>query len=87
MKLDRIDDDAEEERDEEVMCDCFFPQCKVSPGSSPWRRRTKCEVRQDSFGNEHIVVAESDPYPHAVFRCFMQDGSTKGSANQFANLV
>ena len=30
MKLDRIDDDAEDERDKEAMCDCFFPQCKVS---------------------------------------------------------
>ena len=60
VKLDRIDDDAEDERDKEVMCDCFFPQNKVSTGSSPWRRRRKCEVRQDSFDKEHIVVAESD---------------------------
>ena len=66
MKLDRIDDDAEDELDNEVMCDCFFQQCKVSPGSSPWRRRTKREVRQDSFD---------------------KDSSTKGSANQFANLM
>ena len=60
VKLDRIDDDAEDERDKEIMCDCFFPQCKVSPGSSPWRRRTQCEVRRDSFDKEHTVVAESD---------------------------
>ena len=30
LKLDRVDDDAEDERDEEVMCDCFFPMCKAS---------------------------------------------------------
>ena len=38
LKLDRIDDDAEDERDEEVMCDCFFPQCKASLGASPLRK-------------------------------------------------
>ena len=58
-KLDRIDDDAEDERDKAVMYGCFFPQCKANPGSSPWRRRRKCEVRRDSFDKEHIVVAES----------------------------
>ena len=60
VKLDRVDDDAEDERDKEVMCDCFFPQRKASPGLSLWKRRTKCEVRQDSFDKERIVVAEID---------------------------
>ena len=44
-----------------VMCDCFFPQYKASFGSSPWRRRTKCEVRREQLlTKNHIVVAESD---------------------------
>ena len=60
VKVDRIDDDAEDEHDKEVMCDCFFPHCKASFGSSPRRRRTKCEVRRDTFDKQYIVVAESD---------------------------
>ena len=48
LKHDRTDDDAEDERNEEVLCDCFFPQYIVSLGTSPTRRRTKCEVRRDS---------------------------------------
>ena len=50
LKHDRIDDDAENERDEEVWCDCFFPQRKASSGSSPLRKRTE----------KHTVVAELD---------------------------
>ena len=53
-----IGDDAENERDKEVMC--AFPQWKASLGSSPWRIRTKRDVRQDSLDKEHIVVVESD---------------------------
>ena len=55
VELDRIDDDAIDERDKEVMC-----AWKVSLGSSPWRIRTKRDVRQDSLGKEHLVVVESD---------------------------
>ena len=45
VKHEHIDDDAEDECNEEVLCDCFFPQCIVGPGTSPIRRRTECEVR------------------------------------------
>ena len=48
LKHDCTDDDAEDERNEEVLCDCFFPQYIVSPGTSPTMRRTKCKVRRDS---------------------------------------
>ena len=48
LKHDRTDDDAEDERNEEDLCDCFLPQYIVSPGTSPTMRRTKCEVRRDS---------------------------------------
>ena len=40
LKHDRIDEDAEDERNEEGLCDCFFPQYIVSPGTSPTLRRT-----------------------------------------------
>ena len=63
VELDRSDDDAKDERDKEIMCACYFPQRKVSPGSSPWRIRTKRDVRQDSLGKEHIVVVESGYVP------------------------
>ena len=53
VELDRSDDDAKDERDKEIMCACFFPQWKASFGSSPWRIRTKRDVRQDSLGKEH----------------------------------
>ena len=45
LKHDRVDDDAEDERDEEVLCDCFIPQCKASPGASPLRngQSVKCD--------------------------------------------
>ena len=55
VELHRSDDDAKDERDKEIMC-----AWKVSLGSSPWRIRTKRDVRQDSLGKEHIVVVESD---------------------------
>ena len=48
LKHDRTDDDAEDERNEEVLCECFFPQYIVSPGTSPTMRRTRCNVRRDS---------------------------------------
>ena len=33
LKHDRIDDDAEDERDEEVLCDCFFSAVQGKPWS------------------------------------------------------
>ena len=48
LKHDRIDDDAEDERNEEILCDCFFPQYIVSSGVSAMWRRTEGEVRRDS---------------------------------------
>ena len=85
VKLDRIDDDAEDERDKAVMCDCFSSQCKVSPGSSPWRRRTKCEVRQDSCDKEHIVVAESDAIHMPCSVVSFQTARRRVVQKQFAN--
>ena len=45
LERDRTDDDAEDERNEEVLCDCFFPQYIVSPGTSPTMRKqsVKCD--------------------------------------------
>ena len=44
-----IDDDAEDERDEEVVLDaCSFPHRTASPGASPLRRRTERDVLKDS---------------------------------------
>ena len=58
---DRIDDDAEDERDEEiVLYDCCFPQRTADPGVSRLRRRTEREVRRDNCGKEYIVFAEGD---------------------------
>ena len=48
LKHDRIDDNAEDERDEEVLRDCLFPQYYANPGVSPLRRRTKRGARRDS---------------------------------------
>ena len=48
LKYDCIDDDAEDERDEEVLCDCLFPQFYANPGVSPLRRRTERGARRDS---------------------------------------
>ena len=56
----RIDDDAEDERNEEVLCDCFFPQRKTSLGVSPLMRRTEREVRSDSCDEVDRVFTEGD---------------------------
>ena len=48
LKHDRIDGDAEDERNEEGLRDCFFPPYYANPGVSPLRRRTECGVRRDS---------------------------------------
>ena len=48
LKYDCIDDDAEDERDEEVLCDCLFPQFYANPRVSPLRRRTERGARRDS---------------------------------------
>ena len=37
---DRIDDDAEDERNEGVLCDCFCPQRKTRAGVSPLLNET-----------------------------------------------
>ena len=60
LKHDRIDDDAEDERNEEGLRDCFFPQYYGTPRLSPLRRRTEREVQRDSCGKEHIVFAKGD---------------------------
>ena len=48
LKHNRIDDDAEDERNEEGLRDCFFPQYYGNPGVSTSRRRTERGVRRDS---------------------------------------
>ena len=60
LKHDRIDDDAEDERNEEGLCDCFFPQCKTRHGVYPLMRRTEREVRRDSCDEVHMVFTEGD---------------------------
>ena len=40
LKHDRIDDDAEDERNEQGLRDCLFPQYYANPGVSPLMRRT-----------------------------------------------
>ena len=61
LKHARVDDDAEDERDEEiVLYDCLLPQCTASPEVSPLMRRTEREVRKDSCDKEHMVFAEGD---------------------------
>ena len=44
LKHDRIDDDAEDERNEEGLRDCFSPQYYTNPGVSPLRRGTEREA-------------------------------------------
>ena len=39
LKHDRVDDDAEDARNEEGLRDCSFPQYQANPGVSPLRRR------------------------------------------------
>ena len=61
LKHARIVDDAEDERDDEVVLDaCFFPHRAASLGASPLRRRTERDVRKDSCGNRNMVFAEGD---------------------------
>ena len=60
LKHDRIDDDAEDERNEEGLRDSFFPQYYANPEVSPLRRRTERAVRRDSCGKAHIVFTEDD---------------------------
>ena len=60
MKHDRIDDDAEDERNEEGLRDCSFPQYYTNPEVSPLRSRTEREVRRDGCGKEHTVFTEGD---------------------------
>ena len=38
LNHDRMDDDAEDERDEEGLRDCLFPQYHANPGASPLMR-------------------------------------------------
>ena len=58
LKHDRIDDDAEDERNEKGLRDCFFPKYYANPGVSPLRRRTERQVRRDSCDKVHIVFTE-----------------------------
>ena len=60
LKHDRIDDDAEDERNDEGLRDCLFPQYYANPGASPLMRRTEREVRRDSCDKVHIVFTEGD---------------------------
>ena len=57
----RIEDDAEDERDEEVVLDaCFFPHRTASSEVSPLRRRTEHDVLKNSRDKENRVFAEED---------------------------
>ena len=57
LKHARPDDDAEDERDEEIVLDaCFFPHRTASSGASPLRRRTERDVRKDSRGRGNISL-------------------------------
>ena len=60
LKHDRIDDGAEDERNEEGFRDCLFTQYYGNFEASPLVRRTEREVRRDSCGKEHIVVTEGN---------------------------
>ena len=48
LKHDRIDDNAGDERNEEGLSDCFFPQYNANPGASRLGRGTERGVRRDS---------------------------------------
>ena len=85
LKHDRIDDDAEDERNEEGLHDCFFPQYYANPGISPLRRRTERGVRRDSCDKSAHSLHERCCYPRAVCHCFIQDSSTTNGANEFAS--
>ena len=58
LKHDRIDDDADDERNEEGLRDCFFPQYYANPGESLLRRWTERGVRRDSCA---IVSCKTAP--------------------------
>ena len=58
MKHDRIDDDAEDERNDEGLRGCLLPQYFANPGVL--MRRTEREVRQESCDKVHIVFTEGD---------------------------
>ena len=60
LKNDRIDDDSENERNQEGLRDCFFPQYNANPGASLLMRRTERDVRRDSCDKLHIVTTELD---------------------------
>ena len=60
LKHDRIDDDAEDERNEEGLRDCLFPQYHANLGASSFMRRTEREVRRHSCDKVHIVFPEGD---------------------------
>ena len=60
LKHGRIDDHAEDERNEEVLRDCLFPQYYANPGASLLMRRTEREVRRDSSDKVHMVLTEGD---------------------------
>ena len=80
---DRTDDDAEDERNEEDLCDCFFPQYIASPGVSPLMRRTEREVRRDSCDKVHIVFTDGDDI-HVLLPLFhsrqLDDGCVQTSS-------
>ena len=68
-----IDDDAEDERDGEVVLDaCVDSHRTASPGASTLRRRTVRDVLKDSRDEENI---------------FIQDCSTMDDESQFASRV
>ena len=55
-----IDDDAEDDRDDEVVSDaCSFPNRTASPGASPWRRRTERDVPKDSPATQGVLLLHS----------------------------
>ena len=57
----RPDDEAEDERDEEVILDaCFFPHGTASPGASPLRRHTERDMREDSCAKGTLSSRWSD---------------------------
>ena len=60
LKHDRTDDEAEDERNEEGLRDCLFPQHYEKTGASPLTRRTERGVRRYTCDKVHIVFTESD---------------------------
>ena len=65
-----IVDDAEDDRDEEVVLDaCVFPHRIVSPEASLLRRRIERDVREGSCDKRNVVFAESDAI-HVLYAIF-----------------